>query len=373
MEDKTEYQAGLLANRLCKNYKKLRKWARKNGICSYRLYDRDIPEVPLALDLYTFLPENISDRTKAAAHLAQTNALISANGPDGQAALQDELQRSYIHLSLYERPDEKAEEEEKRWLQAMALAAAQSIGIDKDRVIIKTRKKLSGTAYGRLEQYEKIQTEQHITGIVPEQGLLFLVNLTDYLDTGLFLDHRPLRKQLFASCKDKAVLNLFCYTGSFSVYAAAGGASRVDSIDLSNTYLDWAKSNFRLNSLEPSSKRYQFIREDAVSFLCQNAESGRGQKYDIIILDPPTFSNSKNTSTTLDIKRDWQKLIADSLALLNPQGTLYFSTNSKSLKFDEKAIQPSSRYSIEALKDTVPEDYRNEKIHRAWKIKSLAG
>ena len=373
MEDKTEYQATLLANRLSRNYRKLRKWARRNAVCAYRLYDRDIPEVPLALDIYTFLPEYMLDRKTAAEHIAKTNALISANGLDGQNALQEELARTYIHLYLYERPYEKAFEEEERWLKAMAYTAAQSICIDSSHVIIKTRKKLSGTAHGRTEQYEKIQTTSHITGTVQEQGLLFRVNLTDYLDTGLFLDHRPLRKTVYDSSNGKAVLNLFCYTGSFSVYAAAGGASRVDSVDLSNTYVEWAKRNFLLNGIPLDESRYQFIREDAVAFLRRNVRNSKAQKYDIIILDPPTFSNSKNTDTLLDINRDWPMLVADSLALLTPGGTLYFSTNSRSLKFDGAALPQASLYRVEGMEDTVPEDYRNMKIHRTWKIKSLAG
>ena len=219
------------------------------------------------------------------------------------------------------------------------------------------------------DQYEKQETQDSITGIVQEQGHKFFVNLSNYLDTGLFMDHRPLRKIVEQEAHGKAVLNLFCYTASFSVYAAAGGASRVDSVDLSNTYLAWGEKNFSLNGLTDAEK-YRFTRSDVAQFLKESRDS-----WDIIVLDPPTFSNSKKTKDTLDINRDWPKLVNAALQHLNPGGTLYFSTNSRQLHFDEALLQPPTKANDGAglkVKDittaTIPEDFRNQKIHRCWKI-----
>ena len=263
----------------------------------------------------------------------------------------------------------------------MAESAAETIGIDTSHVIIKTRKKLSGSEEGRTEQYEKIQTEHHISGTVQEQGQLFKVNLTDYIDTGLFLDHRPLRAIIRASCEKKSVLNLFCYTGSFTVYAAEGKARRIESVDMSKTYLEWAKSNLEMNEFNIlDTYKYSFVRQDVVGFLNQkNAEVANKDgtnRYDIIILDPPTFSNSKRTDTTLDINRDWDSLVSKCLGILNTGGILYFSTNSRRLKFEEQKLplneDGTPKYKVQDItQETIPEDYRNNKIHRAWKIQAL--
>lgn len=381
MEDKTRYQANLFSNRIAKNYKSLKKWARKNKVTCYRLYDRDIPEIPLALDLYTFLPEEIFTKFQSNRLLDKANEAISKNIPEAQSYIQDELQRTFLHLYLYERPYEKEEHEEELWLKAMAESAAETIGIDTSHVIIKTRKKLSGSEEGRTEQYEKIQTEHHISGTVQEQGQLFKVNLTNYIDTGLFLDHRPLRAIIRASCEKKSVLNLFCYTGSFTVYAAEGKARRIESVDMSKTYLEWAKSNLEMNEFNIlDTYKYSFVRQDVVGFLNQkNAEVANKDgtnRYDIIILDPPTFSNSKRTDTTLDINRDWDSLVSKCLGILNTGGILYFSTNSRRLKFEEQKLplneDGTPKYKVQDItQETIPEDYRNNKIHRAWKIQAL--
>ena len=219
------------------------------------------------------------------------------------------------------------------------------------------------------DQYEKQETQDSITGIVQEQGHKFFVNLSNYLDTGLFMDHRPLRKIVEQEAQGKSVLNLFCYTASFSVYAAAGGASQVDSVDLSNTYLAWGEKNFSLNGFTDTEK-YHFTRSDVAQFLKDSRDS-----WDIIVLDPPTFSNSKKTKDTLDINRDWPKLVNAAIQHLNPGGTLYFSTNSRQLHFDEGLLKPPAKENDGAqlaVKDitaaTIPEDFRNQKIHRCWKI-----
>ncbi len=381
MDNKLQYQSELFSNRLAKNYRQLKKWARKNKITCYRLYDRDIPEIPLALDLYTMIPKDFFTKFQVSRLLDRQNEAISANSPDAAKYIEDELKRTYLHLYLYERPYEKDATEEDIWLNAMADSAARTLGIKRDNVILKTRRKLTGDEEGRNEQYEKIETKTHITGTVQEQGQLFKVNLTDYLDTGLFLDHRVLRKEVRESCKGKSVLNLFCYTGSFSVYAAEGGARRIESVDMSKTYLEWAKDNIELNEFNPlDTYKYSFVRQDAVGFLNQkNAEVANKEgtnRYDIIILDPPTFSNSKRTDTTLDINRDWASLVAKCLGILNKDGVLYFSTNSRRLKFEEEKLplneDGSPKYKVQDITpQSIPEDYRNNKIHRAWKIREI--
>ena len=304
-----------------------------------------------------------------------------ANGD--RTAFEDAISRRYIHIALYERPYEKDEKEEEQWLEAMAQACTEVFSINKSNVITKTRKKLDGTkdgkesGHGRSEQYEKIESSRKITGSVLEQGELFEVNLSEYLDTGLFFDHRPLRKTVRDKCAKKSVLNLFCYTGSFSVYAAEGKAKRVESVDMSNTYLDWAKRNFLLNgfidSLKDTGTKYIFTRSDVISFLNQKCseKATAENRYDIIILDPPTFSNSKKTAHTLDINRDWSDLVSKCVALLTEGGTLYFSTNSRRLSFDESLIKVPEGKSLtisDITSETIPQDYRNAKIHRCWQL-----
>ncbi len=375
--DKTAYQAEIFQNRLQKQYRTLKKWAKKEHITAYRVYDRDIPEVPLAVDFYELLPSDISSAKEAILFLARQAELLASGD---KAAADDVKSRRYVHIALYERPYEKDEAEEAKWLDAMASAAALVFGIDRKNVITKTRKHLEGAkdGRGRAEQYEKIDAAK-ITGTVAEQGELFEVNLTEYLDTGLFFDHRPLRKTVRDECAKKSVLNLFCYTGSFSLYAAEGKARRVESVDMSNTYLEWARRNFLLNGFDvrSGSEKYVFTRSDVIGFLNQkSAEAATAEnRYDLIILDPPTFSNSKKMSRTLDINRDWATLVNKCIALLNAGGTLYFSTNSRRIAFDEGALIAPSSLTLEAqdiTARTIPEDYRNAKIHRCWKISARA-
>ena len=401
-ENKTSYQAQIFANRLSKNFRLLKKWARKNDITCYRLYDRDIPEVPLAVELYRLLPEEIFTKFQIERLLAKEAAAISANGPEAAAYIADALRNSWLHIYLYERPYEKDEEEEEIWLDAMAQAASEAVGIARDHVIIKTRKKMQMREGQRhRNQYEKrggsdsrqgspasaeasargrepCTMQSTVQGTMQEQGQLFLVNLTDYIDTGLFLDHRLLRREIREQSNGKSVLNLFCYTGSFSVYAAEGKARRITSVDMSRTYLSWAKKNLELNEFNPQNEyKYSFICQDAVKYLKARRSEKEAKdgvnRFDLIILDPPTFSNSKDTDTVLDINRNWPELVADALSLLNEGGSLYFSTNSRRLKFEEdrlpKAADGASRYRAEDISQrTISEDYRNQKIHRVWKI-----
>ena len=371
--EKNAYQAELFSNRLKRKYKELRKQMRKNRISCYRLYDRDIPEVPVSLDLYEFLPDGVDSVMEAARFMADQNERLSANDP----AIEKEIkERTRAVLYLYERPYEKSEEEETLWLDAMAKAAADILGIDKSHIIKKSR---GHKSHKEDEQYQKNDSQIAIEGLVQEQGQLFRVDLTSYLDTGLFFDHRPLRATVRDTSSKKRVLNLFCYTGSFSVYAAQGNASYVESVDLSNTYLAWAKDNMKLNGFT-DKKKYEFIRADCQVFLQEKAVAAKGGKlaaeelYDLIILDPPTFSNSKATSDVLDINRDWPQLVKDCLNILAPGGTLYFSTNSERIKFDISKIPPKTAAGSEftwkeITEQTISADFAGKKPHKAWEFK----
>ena len=392
MENKTEYQAQLFANRLKKKYKELRKWARKNRITCYRIYNKDIPEIPVSLDLYEFLPSFITTPIEVAKFLTEQNEKISQNDFHTE---KDIKSRTFAVLYLYERPYEKQYEQEEIWLNAMQKAAGEVLGIEESHIIKKMRKHQKGA-----NQYEKkdIKSSDDNTyfsdsdfQFVQEQGQIFKITLSSYLDNGLFFDHRPLRTIIRDTSSKKRVLNLFCYTGSFSVYAAQGNASYVESVDLSNTYLDWAKQNMQNNGFSDKQK-YVFTRSDCMVFLQQKAVAQKkvlsatkqntpipdeikknAQTYDIIILDPPTFSNSKNTSNVLDINKDWPQLVKDSLNILNPNGVLYFSTNSERLKFNIEQIPQMTifGYKIECEEitaQTIPNDYTSSKPHRCWKF-----
>ncbi|HYN28213.1 MAG TPA: class I SAM-dependent methyltransferase, partial [Burkholderiales bacterium] len=198
--------------------------------------------------------------------------------------------------------------------------------------------------------------------IVGEGGHRFVVNLTDYLDTGLFLDQRQTRALVQRQAPGRNVLNLFCYTGSFSVYAAAGGAKTSTSVDLSNTYLDWARRNFELNGMDAG--RHRLVRADARRFVGDEATAGQG--YDLIVLDPPSFSNSKRMQGVLDVQRDHVALIRGCVEILAPAGELLFSTNLRSFRMDAAAL---ARFKIaEISSQTVPPDFRNRKIHKCWRI-----
>jgi 23S rRNA G2069 N7-methylase RlmK/C1962 C5-methylase RlmI len=308
-------QAEYFRNRILKNEKRLRRWARAEGIEALRLFDRDIPELPLALDRY------------------------------GDALL----------LALYERPYEKPEEEEAEWLELMAATAGNALGLPRDAVFARTRKRQRG-----LGQYEK-EASERAERIVREAGLSFVVNLSDYLDTGLFLDHRPTRAMVRGEAAGAEVLNLFAYTGSFSVYAAAGGAASVTSVDLSNTYLDWARRNLALNGF--TGKDYPLERRDVPAFLSSAAASGRS--WDLIVADPPTFSNSKGAERDFDVNTDWPGLLAACARVVRPGGKLYFSTNSRRLKWDGNLI-PGTWTDITEL--SLPPDFRDRKAHRCWRI-----
>jgi 23S rRNA G2069 N7-methylase RlmK/C1962 C5-methylase RlmI len=315
--EKTAYQSELLFNRLSKRYRHLKKWARRMGTNAFRLYDRDIPEIPLVLDIYY----------------------------------------DAVSGALYKRPAEDSDDIKsvETWLKAMKTATAKALEIPESRIFLKERRRMRN----RQEigdQYDKINDKSFCRDVT-EGDLKFRVNLSDYLDTGLFLDGRKKRALIRLEAKGKRVLNLFAYTCSLSVAAAKGGARQVDSVDLSNTYLEWGKLNFALNGLPPSDK-FSLIRTDVLQFLDQ--PQAKKSRWDIIILDPPSFSNSKKMLETLDIRRDYLELISKSLTLLSPEGTLYFSTNAKGFRLQSEDF---SGYIIKNLRPSlVDEDFKEKRI-----------
>lgn len=334
---KTEYQAELFKNRLCKNYKHLSKWARRQGVFAYRLYDKDIPEIPVSVDI--FLSEN--------------------------AASVEEQKTAFAVLALYKRPYEKSEVEEACWLSTVAKKITEVTKVPAECIAVKERKKQKGKT-----QYKKFNSAKNRI-IVKEGACLFFLNLQDYIDTGLFLDHRPARLKVFKDAKGKTVLNLFAYTGAFSVHALAGGALSADSVDLSNTYLEWAQDNLVLNKLYERQKS-RLIKSDVIAFLEEAAE--KKTKWDLIICDPPTFSNSKSAAV-FDVNRDWLRLCLLCVRVLQKNGILYFSSNSLKLKFDSALLKEECKkigLKNVAVKDitkqSIPEDFRNKKIHRMWEI-----
>lgn len=312
-EDKTS----ILKNRIRKNYRHLRKWAKRTATTCFRIYDRDIKEYPLAIDFYE------------GRYCVQ---YFSSDRNNDEAAL--ELQNEVNEI-----------------LKALFGAKLESV-YWRSRV---RRKK--------LEQYEK-KGEQKEFFTVLEYGVKFKINLQDYLDTGLFLDHRETRQQVASLAKGKRVLNLFAYTCSFSVHAAMKGAAFTKSVDLSNTYTDWGIDNFNINSM--NMRTNPVIREDCMKFL--EEEVLANEKYDIIVIDPPTISRSKKMETLFDVQIDYPFLIKKSLELLSEGGVIFFSTNSKKFTFDA-ALFPNCRIQDISQK-TIPEDFHQKKIHQCWKISS---
>jgi 23S rRNA (cytosine1962-C5)-methyltransferase len=299
-------------NRLRKVHKHIGKWAKRQGITCFRIYDCDIPEYPVAIDKY------------------------------GEHLYIAVFYKSY--LEKYGSLDE--------WVEqiSQALHIVLDVPISNQHIRIRQRQK-------GIQQYEKID-DLSKRFVIEENGLKFWVNLDDYLDTGLFLDHRNTRQLVRLDSNEKKILNLFAYTGSFSVYAAAGGALSTTTVDLSNTYLRWAADNMALNGFDAISHNY--IQADVMAWI----KTEKDNTYDLVIMDPPTFSNSKRMDDILDIQRDHGFLISEVYRILNPNGRLYFSTNFRGFKLDAEAIPFKSIKEITHI--TIPEDFRNKKIHRCW-------
>lgn len=363
-------QQAYFENRLVKSKKHLLKWAKRNDVFCFRLYDKDIPEVPLCVDVYYECVENAEPYSKVSAV-----------------------------LTLYKRPYQKAPDEEKAWLKSMQTVAERVLGIGCDSVFLKLRQRRNADADEPL--IISAQKERRFS--VREGNAYFYIYLGEHLDTGLFLDHRWLRRYIFKTATGKRVLNLFCYTGAFSVFASLAGAEQVVSVDLSKNYLERAKENFALNGLDFAEE--DFIESDVFTFLRGAAgieaerrfktysdkfkvlrteqarfhEKYLKTKFDIIICDAPTFSNSKKTATVLDINRDWGELCSLCLQMLNTDGVLYFSCNSKTINVQAATLgefvrmfreQTGKMVSVRDMSSTsIDEDFRNKKPHALLEFK----
>lgn len=301
----------MLQNRLRKRDRHLSKWARREDVSCYRVYDCDIPELPLAIDRYA----------------------------------------RFLHISLYARASDPIRDD--AWLERMRRAAAEALEVPEAQAFAKRRSGQSGaTQYERFARTDAFQ-------VVSEGGHQFRVNLRDYVDTGLFLDHRLTRAMVEREARGKRFLNLFCYTGAFTVYAVAGGAAASTSVDLSNTYLDWAAENLRLNGLD--RPEHALVRADVLEFL----ERAPGP-YDLAVLDPPTFSNSKKMRAELDLQRDHAPLIRATLRLLAPGGALWFSTNFRRFELDADALGAAR---VEDLsRATLPPDFPDPRTRHTFRI-----
>ena len=305
----------MFRNRLEKVWRHISKQARRQGITCYRVYDHDLPEFP-------FIIENFE---------------------------------GHLYVSEYKRRHSLSDDEHASWMKECRLLMSQVTGVPEEAIYLKLRQRKEN----RESQYQKLAGEKE-EWVVHENGLKFIVNLSDYLDTGLFLDHRITRQMVRESANGKKVLNLFCYTGSFSVYAAAGGAAEVVSVDLSKTYLSWAERNMQLNF--PSFHQHRIVHADVLSYLKDLPPN----YFDLIVMDPPTFSNSKRMEAILDIQRDHATLINDCLAALNPDGQLYFSTNYTRFVMDAPNIHAASIKDI--TKATTPFDFSGKLKRPCFKI-----
>ncbi|WP_370583981.1 bifunctional 23S rRNA (guanine(2069)-N(7))-methyltransferase RlmK/23S rRNA (guanine(2445)-N(2))-methyltransferase RlmL [Motiliproteus sp. SC1-56] len=310
-----EAAAPMLVNRLRKNLKQLDKWARRENISCYRVYDADMPEYALAIDRY----------------------------------------QDWVQVQEYAAPASVDPVKAMQRLEDAMAAIPAVMGVPAEKVVLKQRRRQSGR-----EQYQRLDQQQAFLE-VEEGGARLLVNLHDYLDTGLFLDHRPVRLEIQAKARDKRFLNLFCYTASASVHAALGGARSTTSVDLSNTYLEWARKNLALNGL--SEKINTVVQADVLRWL-----NGCEEQFDLIFMDPPTFSNSKKMRETLDVQRDHVSLIRQAVARLAPGGELIFSNNLRRFRMDAEALADLQVEDITAR--TIDRDFaRSPRIHNCWSIR----
>ncbi|MDE2451683.1 MAG: bifunctional 23S rRNA (guanine(2069)-N(7))-methyltransferase RlmK/23S rRNA (guanine(2445)-N(2))-methyltransferase RlmL [Gammaproteobacteria bacterium] len=323
--------ARMFANRLTKNLKRLRGWADRAGVSCYRVYDADMPEYAFAIDIYRTV----------------------------------EPEETWLYVQEYAPPAEiEAEAVRRRRGEALS-ALPDALGVPAERIKLRTRRR---TARG--EQYDKLDNRSD-SHVVLESALQFIVNFDDYLDTGLFLDHRITRARLGQAAAGKRFLNLFAYTGTATVYAAAGGAAATTSVDMSRTYLDWAQRNLARNTgvssrNGPARARHEFVHADCLEWLREDARTH--ERHDLIFLDPPTFSNSKRMQGVLDIERDHAALIDACMRLLAPGGLLVFSTNAQRFRLDPALAE---RYAVlDTSAATLPRDFeRNPRIHRCFEVR----
>lgn len=303
-------------NRLLKVYRHRSKQAKRMGVSCYRLYDKDLPEFPVTIDLYG----------------------------------------DQVCLSEYKAKHTLTEEEYQDWQDGTIKVIAEVLQIQEEQIYTKERRRI----ISRRTQYQKTGEEQVFFEVM-EHGLKFQVNLSDYLDTGLFLDHRITRKMVCDEAEGKRVLNLFAYTGSFSVYAAAGGASEVVTVDLSNTYTEWARRNMELNGFS-DSRRYRYQVADVKQWLPTLDD----QSMDLVIMDPPTFSNSKKMKDILDIQQDHVELINQVLRVLQPGGVLYFSNNATRFQLNREALHATEIKDL--TKTTTPFDFEGKLKRWCWRM-----
>ncbi len=316
--------AQMFANRLKKNLDKFAARARRERVSCYRVYDADMPEYAFAVDLYQ-------------------------SEPDGSAG-------RWLYVQEYA-PPATVERDKARARREEAISVLPEVtGLSGNAIYWRTRRPQRGKS-----QYEAIAANDERV-VVEEGGLKFLVNFTDYLDTGLFLDHRPTRARIRAAAKGRRFLNLFCYTGAATVYAAAGGAMATTSIDMSRSYIEWARRNMSINGFSGDAHRY--LQEDCLAWLADE----QGAPYDLIFLDPPTFSNSKRMNREFDVQRDHVELIRATMARLGPGGLLIFSTNFRKFRLDRCALEDLSICDI--TQGTVPFDFaRDPRVHACFEIR----
>jgi 23S rRNA (guanine2445-N2)-methyltransferase / 23S rRNA (guanine2069-N7)-methyltransferase len=316
--------ARMFANRLSKNLKRLQTWASRADVSCFRVYDADMPEYAFAIDLYRTLEPDLT----------------------------------WLYVQEYAAPSEIELDAVRRRRNEALSVLSEVTGVPEERIRVRTRRRTK-----RGEQYRKVD-EQANFHVVMEGGLKFRVNFDDYLDTGLFLDHRLTRARLREAASGKRFLNLFAYTGTATVYAAAGGATSSTSVDMSRTYLDWAQRNLAINGI--TGRQHPLVQADCREWLEESAH--RNERYDLIFLDPPTFSNSKRMEGVLDVERDHGSLIDACAKLLAPGGLLVFSTNAQRFKLDEAL---ATRYDIKDISAaTLPRDFeRNPRIHRCFEIR----
>ncbi|WP_240205909.1 bifunctional 23S rRNA (guanine(2069)-N(7))-methyltransferase RlmK/23S rRNA (guanine(2445)-N(2))-methyltransferase RlmL [Vibrio sp. CyArs1] len=304
------------SNRLKKNIGKIGKWAKKEGLDCYRIYDADLPDYNVAVDVY----------------------------------------QDYLVIQEYAAPKSIPEETAKRRLTDVIRASIKVTGVGTNNVVLKVREKKKGSS-----QYNKLAAKSSKLH-VNEYGAQLIVNLYDYLDTGLFLDHKITRRKLGEMASNKDFLNLFAYTGSATVHAALGSAKSTTTVDMSNTYLEWAKENMKLNG--QVGRQHQYIQADCLQWL----EKANGS-YDLIFIDPPTFSNSKRMEQSFDVQRDHVTLMTNLKRLLREEGTIVFSNNKRHFKMDLKALEELGLKAENISDKTLPLDFaRNKHIHNCWVI-----
>lgn len=302
----------MIENRLRKNLQKLKGWINRDKIEAFRLYDRDIPEYPFIIDIYR------------------------------------------EHILVYDRTESTIDSPEKK--DHVLLALKNIFPQSTSSIIVKERRIKD---HRNQDQYEKLSDTEHRL-VIHENGLSYGINLYDYLDTGLFLDHRPLRYWMKKNAHNKTMLNLFSYTCSMSLCAAAGGAFTT-SVDMSRTYIEWGRDNFALNNIALDG--HVFINQDALEYL----HHSRVDQFDLIFLDPPTFSNSKKMKQDFDVEEDQTFLIESAMRLLKPNGILFFSNNKRKFRLNT-ALE--SKFRFKNITDfSIPIDFHDKKIHMCWEIR----